>query len=240
MLKNVMGFFVFFWVLFSLAALGLFPNAFTRQCAIVNETISWVEPRLACAGYWLDGERVGPLDWPSQTQLIYTGTDGYYCQLGQVCIQDTQNQPMHGHLSFQHMGYAMLNMFTIISTENWTDLLYIAQDSTSTWGTALFFASCIYVMTFILVPMFIAVITSSFSQGKQASPNGTQEKLQDWVDQDASSLYRSEWQVLCYRISHHPYFQYAMNGLTLLSVIPMAWYPMDMVAGEWTIKGKLV
>ncbi|KAI8347637.1 Ion transport protein-domain-containing protein [Choanephora cucurbitarum] len=239
MLKNVMGFFVFFWVLFSLAALGLFPNAFTRQCAIVNETISWVEPRLACAGYWLDSERVGPLDWPSQTQLIYTGTDGYYCQLGQVCIQDTQNQPMHGHLSFQHMGYAMLNMFTIISTENWTDLLYIAQDSTSTWGTALFFASCIYVMTFILVPMFIAVITTSFSQGKQASPYETQEKLQDWVDQDAPSLYRSEWQVLCYRISHHSYFQYLMNGLTLLSVVPMAWYPMDSSAGEWAIQGLL-
>ncbi|KAI8364970.1 Ion transport protein-domain-containing protein [Blakeslea trispora] len=238
MLKNVMGFFMFFWVLFSLAAVGLFPNAFTRQCAyVVNKTVRLIEPRKDCAGYWSDHTLLGPLDWPSQTQLIYTGMDGYYCQTGQVCIQDIQNQPMYGHLSFQHMGYAMLNMFTIISTENWTDLLYIAQDSTSTWGAALFFSCCIYVMTFILVPMFIAVITTSFSQDKQTLRTKEGNDLQEhWIDSAPPFVDQDRWQALCYHVSHHVYFKQMMNGLALLSVFPMTWYPIDLSTDAWTLQ----
>lgn len=38
MLKNVMGFFVFFLILFSLIALFIFKNAFNRRCAIMPDT----------------------------------------------------------------------------------------------------------------------------------------------------------------------------------------------------------
>lgn len=37
MLKNVIGFFIFFWLLFSLVGLFIFMNAFGRRCAIVPE-----------------------------------------------------------------------------------------------------------------------------------------------------------------------------------------------------------
>lgn len=35
MLKNVLGFFVFFWLLFSLIALFIFMNAFSKRCAVI-------------------------------------------------------------------------------------------------------------------------------------------------------------------------------------------------------------
>ncbi|CAO3597547.1 unnamed protein product [Absidia cylindrospora] len=57
----------------------------------------------------------------------------------------------------------MLNVFTVVSTENWTDLMYMSQDSVSTLASSIFYCFCLYLMTFILVPMFIAVITTSFS-----------------------------------------------------------------------------
>jgi hypothetical protein len=37
MLKNVLGFFVFFWLLFSLVALFIFMNAFSRRCAVLPD-----------------------------------------------------------------------------------------------------------------------------------------------------------------------------------------------------------
>lgn len=36
-LNSVLGFFIFFWLLFSLFALSVFTNAFSRQCAIMPE-----------------------------------------------------------------------------------------------------------------------------------------------------------------------------------------------------------
>lgn len=37
MLRNVMGFFVFFWVLFSIFALFVLRNSFSRRCAVMPE-----------------------------------------------------------------------------------------------------------------------------------------------------------------------------------------------------------
>ncbi|KAG1114760.1 hypothetical protein G6F42_014107 [Rhizopus arrhizus] len=172
MLKNVMGFFVFFWLLFSLAALFIFMNAFSRRCAVWPEDglhkdlthIQYVEPRISCSGYMIsEHERTGPYDINTGTQNTHPGGDGLFCKLGQVCIQDVANQPEYGYMSYENILYTMLNILTVISTENWTDLLYITQDSVSELGAAVFYSFCIYLMTFIMVPMFIAVITTSFS-----------------------------------------------------------------------------
>lgn len=86
-------------------------------------------------------------------------------------------------MSYDNILYAMLNLFTVISTEGWTDLMYQSQDSVSDFGAGIFYCFCIYLMTYIMVPMFIgklyhfekkmkgniliqmpAVITSSFSR----------------------------------------------------------------------------
>lgn len=90
--------------------------------------------------------------------------NGLFCQQGQICIQSTQNQPGYHHMSFQNIFYAMLNIMTVISTEDWTDLMYMSQESISDWGSSLFYCTCIYLMTFMMVPLFIAVITTSFSR----------------------------------------------------------------------------
>lgn len=172
MLKNVMGFFVFFWLLFSLAALFIFMNAFSRRCAVWPQEglhknlidIQYVEPRISCSGYMISAtERTGPYDINTGKQDTHPGGDGLFCKLGQVCIQDVANQPEYGYMSYENILYTMLNILTVISTENWTDLLYITQDSVSEFGAAVFYSFCIYLMTFIMVPMFIAVITTSFS-----------------------------------------------------------------------------
>jgi membrane protein YqaA with SNARE-associated domain len=99
-------------------------------------------------------------------QYLQSVGDGVFCKLGQVCIQDVLNQPEWGYMTFDNIFYAMLNIFTVISTENWTDLMYISQDSVSSIGSALFYSFCIYMMTFIMVPMFIGKMCKN-EQGKK-------------------------------------------------------------------------
>ncbi|RCI02224.1 calcium channel protein, partial [Rhizopus stolonifer] len=259
MLKNVMGFFVFFWILFSLAALGLFMNAFSRQCAVLpltqNQTIQYVEPRISCSGYILNEsqERTGVFDLESKTQFAYMGADGHYCHFGQICVQDSINQPEHGYMSFDNIFYAMLNMFTIISTENWTDLLYITQNSISTIGAAAFYSVCIYLMTFILVPMFIAVITTSFSRSRGdmrqsafssrekaskkaflSSKKSRKEPNQEWVYDESADLNNraahtilkrmSRLKNLTYTMIYHARFKYFWSIMVLINMIAMSFF----------------
>ncbi|GAN08579.1 cation channel family protein [Mucor ambiguus] len=271
MLKNVMGFFVFFWLLFSLAALFIFMNAFSRRCAVWPEdglgknltNIQYVEPRISCSGYMISAnERTGPYDVNTGTQNTHPAGDGLFCKLGQVCIQDVANQPEYGYMSYENILYTMLNILTVISTENWTDLLYITQDSVSELGAAIFYSFCIYLMTFIMVPMFIAVITTSFSHVRGdmresafsskrkarlllASGKRHKTRLQEeHEDEDHEEwIYegiglgghrqtRSWIRGWAHFITHHAYFPYVGSILVVLNVFSMMFYNANMPAED--------
>lgn len=277
MLKNVMGFFVFFWLLFSLAALFIFMNAFSRRCAVWPEDglhknlsdIQYVEPRISCSGYMTTTtERTGPYDINTGTQYIYPGGDGLFCKLGQVCIQDVANQPEYGYMSYENILYTMLNILTVISTENWTDLLYITQDSVSNLGAAMFYSFCIYFMSFIMVPMFIAVITTSFShvrgdmresafsskrKARLLLASGKRQKAhhqEEYEDEDHEEwIYegtglgghlqtRSLIQGWTHYITHHAYFPYIGSILVVLNVLAMMFYNANMPTQDKIYYGK--
>ncbi|KAI8370635.1 Ion transport protein-domain-containing protein [Radiomyces spectabilis] len=172
MLWNILGFFTFFWLLFSLLGLFVFMNAFSRQCALMPEEglhqgmtdIVYVKPERLCSGYFnASGYRTDVFDLRTGEYVNTQSNDGYICQIGQVCIQDLQNEPAWGYVSFQNIFYTLLNVFTVVSTEGWTDMMYQSQGSISMAAATVYYCACIYLMTFIMIPMFIAVITTSFA-----------------------------------------------------------------------------
>ncbi|KAI7904858.1 Ion transport protein-domain-containing protein [Cokeromyces recurvatus] len=256
MLKNVMGFFIFFWLLFSLIALFIFTNTFSRRCAVLKEendisTLVYVEPRLSCSGYMKNAvERMGPLD-------INTGV-----QYSQICIQDVQNQPQYGYMSYRNIFYTMLNILTVISTENWTDVLYITQDSVSNVGAAIFYTFCIYLMTFIMVPMFIAVITTSFSHArgdmrksafssqqkvkslfvspkKQSNKKSKESNHTEWIHEGTglennNSLFqaRSIIQGWVQYIIHQTWFHHMGSMLVVSNLVFMSFYQSKLLTSE--------
>lgn len=252
MLKNVMGFFMFFWLLFSLAALLIFMNAFSRRCAIMldGKDLKYVEPRISCSGYMISTTTFKGAYDIKTGQHAQVGGDGQYCQLGQICIQDTSNQPQFGYMSYENILFAMLNIMTVISTEDWTDLMYISQDSVSNVGAAVFYCACIYLMTFIVVPMFIAVITTSFAHARGdmrnsafssssrqgrillASGDRSQKKTgeEEWVygtDLSTRGFFstRSRFQRWAHRLTQQKrLFTYVGSVLVACNVITMTFY----------------
>ncbi|KAI8062730.1 Ion transport protein-domain-containing protein [Gongronella butleri] len=174
MLATTLGFFAVFWLVFAMMALHLFTNSFSRQCAIVDvtqlslplikDTIELAQPRQACNGYFVDGAVVTRVYDVDTGQFVPGGApDGFACQMGQLCVQSAAYVPFWSYLSFENIYFAVLNVFTVISTEGWTDMLYMSQDAVSSSAAAVFYCLCIYLMTLILVPMFIAAITSSLA-----------------------------------------------------------------------------
>lgn len=69
-------------------------------------------------------------------------------------------------ISFYNIYNAYIGMYNILSSENWTDILYGAQSHTKEYGTswygALFLIGWFILAFFILVNMFIAVIQENF------------------------------------------------------------------------------
>ncbi|KAI8874899.1 hypothetical protein K501DRAFT_280887, partial [Backusella circina FSU 941] len=280
MLKNVLGFFVFFWLLFSLVALFIFMNAFSRRCAVLPDgailgkgmkNISYVEPRTSCSGHYISAtEKTGAFDVDTGYQYLQSVGDGMFCKLGQVCIQDVLNQPEWGYMTFDNIFYAMLNIFTVISTENWTDMLYISQDSVSSVGSALFYSFCIYMMTFIMVPMFIAVITTSFShirgdmresafsvkrktrllltfgrKRQNSSAQGGDEHHDDWIYERANNTNNlqqtdSSLQRISSQVVNSFWFPYIGSVLVVGNVICMTFFSSDIPSKQKNILVTLI
>ncbi|KAI9305722.1 Ion transport protein-domain-containing protein [Cunninghamella echinulata] len=173
-LTSVIGLFIFFWLLFSLFALFVFTNAFSRQCAIMPENgismdiknvdLIYATPQRYCNSYYDSlSHKSGYFDIDIGKMFDVRSSDGYTCQLGQICIQSVDNLPSWHYINYNNIFFSMINVFTVISMEDWTELMYMTQDSISTITASLFYCTCIYIMSFILVPMFVAVITTSFS-----------------------------------------------------------------------------
>jgi hypothetical protein len=117
----------------------------------------YANPEQRCNSFYdtTTGHKLGVFELYSGTLISSRSSDGYTCQVGQACVQSATNQPGWTHINYDNIFYSMLNVFTVVSTENWTDLMYMSQDSVSTLAASLFYCFCLYLMTFILVPMFI-------------------------------------------------------------------------------------
>lgn len=68
-------------------------------------------------------------------------------------------------VAFQHLANSFLGMYIVSSTENWTSILYLAVESThskfSRICVAAFFISWFVLSSFVVLNMFIAVITEN-------------------------------------------------------------------------------
>ncbi|ORX58316.1 hypothetical protein DM01DRAFT_1372373 [Hesseltinella vesiculosa] len=173
MFFTTLGFFALFWLLFSMAAQHIFLGAMSRQCAAVNDpfaipitsdALTLVRPPQMCNSYYNGTDMLLQVYDIDANRLVHGGgLDGGTCQSGQVCIQSSAFTPFYSYLNFDNILSSLLNTFTVISTEGWTDIMYACQDSMSSSVAAVFYSLCVYLMTLVLVPMFIAVITSTFS-----------------------------------------------------------------------------
>ncbi|KAI9317892.1 Ion transport protein-domain-containing protein [Dichotomocladium elegans] len=261
MLCNVLGFFAFFWVLLALLAVLIFMNAFSRRCAVMeNGNITFVEPRAACNNhYTLNGTLGGVYDLEKDTFVDIIDGDGFICQIGQICVQSAMNRPGYGYMNYKNFLYAMLNVFTVISTEGWTDLMYLSQDSISGTVGGIYYCFVIYLMTFIMVPMFIAVITNSFANARgdmrhsafatEKKPrllltrtiNGknTDDAIEQWIYGGSASLMSNavrrrtdrlrRW---AYYIMTTRYFPYIGSILVALNMVSMGFYSGARSPGE--------
>ena len=86
-----------------------------------------------------------------ETQVhSYPGYGGYICSNNQICLEDQANNPDFGFVNYDNILYALLAVYTAMSLELWTEIMYQNQDADSN-AAALFYCLVVYVISFLLI-----------------------------------------------------------------------------------------
>ncbi|KAI4117180.1 MAG: hypothetical protein LQ345_002531 [Seirophora villosa] len=217
LLVNVAFLIGFFWLLFAIVGIQLFKGSFKRTCVwydplywpltngvVTNETAKKYGYALndpgsgnlqLCGGHFnaTDGKH-----WPwRESDLVTNGTSspkGYICPRNSICVED--ENPYNGTVSFDNVGQSLQLVFVIMSSNTFSDLMYYTTDS-DRLASAVFFAFGIVIMSFWLMNLLVAVITSSFQVIREESKGSAftaEDQIYPIVDDEepvrASSLRR--------------------------------------------------
>ena len=187
LLVNVAFLIGFFWLLFAIIGVQAFKSSFRRTC-VWYQDVELARTRLAsdapiemetythnsapdhiqfCGGYVNETTHM-PRPW-LRSDLISSGTDnnkGYLCPEGSLCVEGAS--PYNGTVSFDNVLQSLQLVFVIMSANTFSDLLYYTMDS-EYLAAALFFAFGIVIMSFWLMNLLVAVITSSFQVIREES-----------------------------------------------------------------------
>lgn len=79
----------------------------------------------------------------------YAGTHGYVCTSGQMCLEDPTTTPNYGFVSYDTIFHSLLSVYTFVSLELWTDLMYQTQEADNTVA-ALYYCLGVYIISFVL------------------------------------------------------------------------------------------
>ncbi|KAL8929905.1 MAG: hypothetical protein Q9208_001049 [Pyrenodesmia sp. 3 TL-2023] len=182
LLVNVAFLIGFFWLLFAIVGVQCFKGSFRRTCV-------WYDPQFgtpftnssALAGYVLNDPYAGnlqlcggyrnasgPQAWlkPNLTVNDAKIHKGYLCPPNSLCIEG--HNPYNGTVSFDNVVQSLEMVFVIMSSNTFSNILYYMADS-DRLASALFFAFGIVIMSFWLMNLLVAVITSSFQVIREES-----------------------------------------------------------------------
>ncbi|KAF3910270.1 hypothetical protein ABW21_db0205254 [Orbilia brochopaga] len=186
LLVNVAFLISFFWLLFAIIGVQSFKSSLRRTCV-------WIDPAGVQPNYTQEFQFCGGyLDARNLSEMPYLYPDGrpaeikpkgYICPINSLCLEG-QN-PYGGTVSFDNILQSMELVFIIISSNTFTDLMYYTADSDYLWS-ALFFIFGMIILTFWLVNLLVAVITSSFQVIREESKQSAFRNEGDADDKDES------------------------------------------------------
>ena len=181
-LLNVSFLIGFFWLLFAIVGVQSFKSSLRRTCVWSGELNSNIEvtgqqPNYTrnymlgngemqfCGGYLLQNGT--PASWVNENGVPGPGSPkGFLCPAGSFCVEG--ENPYNGTVSFDNILQSLEMVFVVISTNTFSDIMYYLAD-TDYLAAAIYFAAGIVLLTFWLINLLIAVITSSFQVIREES-----------------------------------------------------------------------
>lgn len=155
------AYFVFYaMILFSIIGIQAFKGSYLRSCNVLPTLgESLTDTGQNCGGY-INSTTLQVMGYLKQDGT-YGPAKGYICSAGQICMEDPMN-PESNIESFDTIYYSALQVFIVASSNGWSPIMYNMMDA-EFFVSCLFFITCIVVLNFWLINLFVAVITNTFS-----------------------------------------------------------------------------
>ena len=173
LLLNVSFLIGFFWLLFAIIGVQAFKSSLRRNCVWVDPDITNPQQNYTtnhygdlqfCGGSIDDGGARHA--WTYSDGTSSGNIKGYLCPPNSWCV--SADNPYNGTVSFDNIFQSLEQVFIITTSNTYTDIMYYLTDS-DYLIVALYFAFGIVFLTFWLMNLLIAVITSSFQVIREES-----------------------------------------------------------------------
>ncbi|KAG8533335.1 uncharacterized protein KY384_002118 [Bacidia gigantensis] len=186
LLVNVAFLIGFFWLLFAVVGVQAFKSSFRRSCVWfddIDDAKNKNGTNLApgsfyrhnatpdvfqfCGGH-IANDTLQKMPWV-KANLQENGTTkhkGFLCPAGSMCVEG--RGPYNGTVGFDNVLQSLQMVFVIMSANTFSDIMYYTTDS-DFLAAALFFAIGIVIMSFWMINLLVAVITSSFQVIREES-----------------------------------------------------------------------
>ena len=83
----------------------------------------------------------------------------------------------YGLTNFDHLGWAMLTIFQMMTVEGWTKIMYNLMDSNIQWMSVLFSISLVLITSFFALNILLAILAEqNTKQGQQLDSLELEEK----------------------------------------------------------------
>lgn len=177
-LLNIAFLIGFFWLLFSIVGVQSFKSSLRRTCTLIGdeqfpttENYTQNQPPPAggfqfCGG-WIALNNGSEMPWlKADGSWGAEKHKGFLCPQGSRCVEG--ENPYNNTISFDNIAQSAELVFVVMTSNTFTDIMYYLTDS-DYLASALFFACGIIFLTFWLISLLIAVITSSFQVIREES-----------------------------------------------------------------------
>ncbi|XP_027146613.1 sodium channel, voltage-gated, type I-like, alpha [Larimichthys crocea] len=183
-LADVMILTVFCLSVFALIGLQLFMGQLKQKCVRMprngtdeiehNASYYWSKEYLNNKSYhyYIPGKR-DPL-------LCGNGSEAGRCPEGYSCVK-AGNNPDYNYTSFDSFGWAFLSLFRLMTQDYWENLY---QQTLRVAGKPymIFFVLVIFLGSFYLINLILAVVAMAYEEQSQATINETKEKEKEYND----------------------------------------------------------
>ncbi|XP_052549116.1 sodium channel protein type 5 subunit alpha-like isoform X1 [Tympanuchus pallidicinctus] len=199
-LADVMILTVFCLSVFALIGLQLFMGNLRHKCVRDYTQFNFTNGTLYLDGRtWNSSEEFlnDPVNYfikngTEDVLLCGNSTDAGTCPEGYICLKAGEN-PDHGYTSFDTFGWAFLSLFRLMTQDYW-ERLY--QQTLRSAGKIymLFFMLVIFLGSFYLVNLILAVVAMAYEEQNQATIAETEEKERKF--REAMEMLKKEQEAL--------------------------------------------
>ncbi|XP_031421611.1 sodium channel, voltage gated, type VIII, alpha subunit a isoform X4 [Clupea harengus] len=182
-LSDVMILTVFCLSVFALIGLQLFMGNLRQKCVIwpLNNTATYLAN--GSAGFDWNEYIMNDTNfyfYPGQLDALLCGnsSDSGRCPEGYTCMKAGRN-PNYGYTSFDSFGWAFLALFRLMTQDFWENLYQLTLRAAGK-TYMIFFVLVIFVGSFYLVNLILAVVAMAYEEQNQATMEEAAQKEQEF------------------------------------------------------------